>query len=260
MPPKSYPLRRQIKYAFGDTKFKRPSSAAGRKHRVKKTSSSVSSHSAKQSSFTMQNTGFAGVGGFPLRKYVTLRYAQQINLTPSVGGANHLFRLNSLYDPDYTGVGHQPLGYDQWTTIYDKYAVRRARIKITEVTDSTGSNTPCYTFIGIRHKPTGTPTSGEEAMENPDYSDFMLSGMNEGANGNPRKKVLVQEVDIVKFLNRGNIDDSDLLTTVSTNPVNEVYADINTLPINGNTAGTMHFVVEIEFDVIFQQPKALAQS
>lgn len=208
----------------------------------------------------MQNTGFAGVGGFPDKKYVTLRYAQQINITPSAAGANHLFRINSLYDTDYTGVGHQPLGFDQWATIYDKYVVRRARIKVTEVTDSTGSNTPCYTFIGIRHKTTGTPTSEEEAMENPDYSDFMLNGMNEGVNGNIGKKFLVQEVDIVKFLDRGNIDDSDLLTSVGTNPVNIVYADINTQPINGNVAGSMHFVVEIEFDCIFQQPKTVAQS
>lgn len=31
--------------------------------------------------------------------------------------------LNSVYDPDRTGVGHQPYGFDQLTPIYNRYRV-----------------------------------------------------------------------------------------------------------------------------------------
>jgi len=45
---------------------------------------------------------------FPLVLYKKLTYSTQIALTQSVGGTPtyYLFRANSLYDPDYTGVGH----------------------------------------------------------------------------------------------------------------------------------------------------------
>lgn len=35
----------------------------------------------------------------------------------------HIYRGASLFDPDFTGVGHQPLGHDQWATLYQRYRV-----------------------------------------------------------------------------------------------------------------------------------------
>lgn len=33
------------------------------------------------------------------------------------------FRINSLFDPDFTGTGSQPVGFDQWMALYDRYRV-----------------------------------------------------------------------------------------------------------------------------------------
>lgn len=40
-------------------------------------------------------------------------------------------RLNSLYDPDFTGVGHQPYGYDQLTPLYRRYMVTHVGFEVT---------------------------------------------------------------------------------------------------------------------------------
>lgn len=43
---------------------------------------------------------------------------------PSGGtGVSRSWNLNSIYDPDRTGVGHQPLGHDEWSTMYTRYRV-----------------------------------------------------------------------------------------------------------------------------------------
>jgi hypothetical protein len=42
----------------------------------------------------------------------------------------YTFRLSSLYDPDYTGTGHQPYMYDQLTTVYNKYIVEKVEYKV----------------------------------------------------------------------------------------------------------------------------------
>lgn len=43
------------------------------------------------------------------------------------------FRMNSLFDPDLTYTGHQPLGFDQWKTFYNRYRVYKVAYRITFV-------------------------------------------------------------------------------------------------------------------------------
>jgi len=47
------------------------------------------------------------------------------------------FRVNSIFDPDLTGTGHQPLGHDQWETFYNRYLVYGCKYYINFVNQST---------------------------------------------------------------------------------------------------------------------------
>lgn len=73
---------------------------------------------------------------FPPQMDVKLRYCWQNGLsTPGVGfsgtfGTEQVFRLNSLFDPDLTGTGHQPFGFDQLTPIYGRYVVSGVDVDI----------------------------------------------------------------------------------------------------------------------------------
>ena len=64
------------------------------------------------------------IGGFkefgvPNSINVRLRYSDVITLTSTAGSlSKHVFRSNSLFDPDFTGVGHQPMYYDQLGALY----------------------------------------------------------------------------------------------------------------------------------------------
>lgn len=65
----------------------------------------------------------------PDRIKTTLRYRQSITYTNSTGFGSNCFSLNSIYDPNVTGGGHQPLGYDQWGAFYQQYEVKSSSIK-----------------------------------------------------------------------------------------------------------------------------------
>jgi len=59
-------------------------------------------------------------------RYITkLKYAERYSF--SAPGSNlagvQVFNLNSIFDPDRTGVGHQPLGRDQLALLYNRYRV-----------------------------------------------------------------------------------------------------------------------------------------
>jgi len=59
------------------------------------------------------------VGGFPDELDVKLNYTYFTSLsTSSTLASNYVFRLNDIYDPDYTGTGGQPMYRDQLFALY----------------------------------------------------------------------------------------------------------------------------------------------
>lgn len=71
--------------------------------------------------------------GAPDEFRLKLCYAQEFNLTSAGFGATQQFRGNSVYDPDFTGVGDQPLYYSQWQTIYERFRVHGSKITLRAV-------------------------------------------------------------------------------------------------------------------------------
>jgi len=67
----------------------------------------------------------------PDRVMVHLPYRQSITMTNVSGTGTYVFSLNSIYDPDVTGGGHQVLGYEQWATLYQQYEVISSSIHVT---------------------------------------------------------------------------------------------------------------------------------
>lgn len=47
-----------------------------------------------------------------------------------------VFRGNGIFDPDFTGVGAQPVGYDQWAAIYTRYRVYSSHCEVNVVNPS----------------------------------------------------------------------------------------------------------------------------
>ncbi len=79
----------------------------------------------------MVTSGNGNVFGFPNKLLTRLRYVDTMQLISTSGGlAKQVFRINSTYDPDLTGTGHQPLYRDTYAGIYDQYAVVSAKITL----------------------------------------------------------------------------------------------------------------------------------
>ncbi len=67
---------------------------------------------------------------------VELPYVSLAEVTTTSNGAagwGHFqtWSLNSIFDPDVSGVGHQPLGHDQWANLYHDYYVNKVRVRST---------------------------------------------------------------------------------------------------------------------------------
>lgn len=62
---------------------------------------------------------------------VDLTYCDRITRVTNPGGYfSYVFRATSIYDPDYTDTGHQPLGRDLWASMYDYYSVLKCEYEV----------------------------------------------------------------------------------------------------------------------------------
>lgn len=69
---------------------------------------------------------------FPPQLKNTLKYcSESLTISTNASGlGSHIFSANGLYDPDISGVGHQPMYFDQLTAIYNHYCVLSSRITV----------------------------------------------------------------------------------------------------------------------------------
>jgi len=67
------------------------------------------------------------------RLMTRLKYCDYQTLTTAAGPGfiNYDWNLNGLFDPNLTGTGHQPRGFDQLAALYNRYRVFRTRWEIT---------------------------------------------------------------------------------------------------------------------------------
>jgi len=96
------------------------------------------------------------------RAIVHLKYIDHSNFVPSSYQGQREYRLNSLFDPNYTGTGDQPVGFDQWTTFYANYRVFAASYRV-RFFNNIASQVMCVT-VPTNIQPT-TFTTLQEALE-----------------------------------------------------------------------------------------------
>lgn len=80
------------------------------------------------------------LGPLPSRYITKHKYSDTFTLN-QLNAYQYMFNLNSLFDPNRTGIGHQPYGYDQLAGLYNRYRVIKTSYVISGIqTDSPGTN------------------------------------------------------------------------------------------------------------------------
>lgn len=190
------------------------------------------------------------------------RYVQQDNLNAgtAVGSFSEtIFRLNSLNDPYYTGVGHQPMGFDQISALFDHYLVYGAKVNVTLI-PSSSSPTSSSMVVMYPSRGSGTTASNQEqACEQTSSCYTHLVGQdgvkNLSAYYNIRKELGIK--------NTG--EDGRLQTTTTANPTEELFLVIQAHNPDGQSVRTqdpmrVDILVDITYYATMREKMVLPQS
>lgn len=197
---------------------------------------------------------------FPARYRCTLRYhEEELSTTSTTGVPNqYFFSANGVYDPNVTGTGHQPIGFDQMMLFFEQCTVVRSKISV----DLLNSNSTVYSrFVLFLTPDTTVLTDANRIMENGQLRSTILSpNTTLGAVGS-----LHLDCNVATYFGRVRnlrslLDDDNLYTTAAANPVEQVYYALGNWDPYGSTSLTAFFNVTIEYDVMFWEPRKLTES
>ncbi len=193
---------------------------------------------------------------FPLNKTFLFktRYFDEDRINPGVAGLPdaHVYRLNSLFDPDFTGVGHQPIGFDQLMPMYDHYKVIGARVRVTF---SNNDQSQAQKVLLQVKDTSALDLDFNTTIENGQSRWCVLAS--EGAGGNV--KTLTINFSAKKFFN--NIDGDKYQGTITTNPLEGAFLHVMGAPHEGTgDADIIKYNILIEYIAILTEPKTLTGS
>jgi hypothetical protein len=163
---------------------------------------------------------------FPYKLVTKLRYHENTNLTPAALTYQYNYNANSLFDPNRTGVGHQPMYYDQLCPgVYTRYRVKAFSYKLT-VSDA---NTPIKFQV---HFQNNTHSADYEDLgEQVGTKQVIINSM---ANGGRCIATLKGYTSLKRLLGEGLNDDRDQAVH-NASPANVALLGINVTSLNGIT-------------------------
>ncbi|QGH72494.1 MAG: capsid protein [CRESS virus sp. ct4af14] len=189
-------------------------------------------------------------GIVPTRIKRKLLYSQLVSINPGAGVCGvHAFSANGMYDPDITGVGHQPKGFDEYMALYNHYKVTASKIHVE------GDVAAYAVIIGVR--------AADQAMA----SGLAVSNVLEGAQTSwclasiyaPHYKVS-QDFMLSRDMPTQAKGDT-VWGTDSSQPTDQWIYTVFLGPNDEATdLGGQSIRIVIEYEAEFFGPKSLAQS
>lgn len=192
------------------------------------------------------------VGGMPDSFISTLEYADVVKVTSSVYRAVYTFAGNSLYDPDATSTGHQPLYFDQNMQVYSKYKVLSAKVTVRFIGSSTAY---CY-MVPLTSI---LPASGDA----PHYSELPRSQVVAVGNAGVIPAVPISAkytTEAILGLSKAQLASESYSGTDSASPSQLWYINLIAVDPDTTAAVTVYAHVQISYTALFYDRRATAIS
>jgi hypothetical protein len=153
-----------------------------------------------------------------------LRYTRATAVVGAVGAtATQIFSGNSLFDPDVTGAGGQPLGFDQWAAMYLKYRVLASSIEVNLATPGAASNAEALAYFVLTPSNDASAfTTLEAGASQPYAKEWIMNGISGSFMFKPTTSSM--ETALIMGVSKQSVLTDDELSALTTaSPANQWY-------------------------------------
>lgn len=182
------------------------------------------------------------------------RFPYQANhsFTTTLGSSyTYVYRGNSAYDPDLTGGGAQPNGFDEMSIFYNRYTVLGSRIKVTI---SNLSGVPIQVCLCPTFDSAGTAYN--VLSVSPHSKEVTVNALGSGNAVRTISSYMSTKV----ILGRDPLGSDDYSALFNTNPTTQWYWSILMAPVDSATSTLVVYNVTVTYYVLLSVRKKVAQS
>lgn len=195
----------------------------------------------------------------PNKKVVKLRYVDHFSQSGIATATPFLkeYRANSMYDPDFSGVGHQPYGFDQLMTGYKRATVIKSYIRLESLDNIVASK---QVWQVVFYTQQGTVANAFAAggpngfAEIPNISKTLVPST--GTNPVQRIRSCSISMDFNKVYGKRVLgDDQYSCTKTADAPIVSFYGVVGYTPDSVEDTGERHFKVTLIYTAILTEPE-----
>lgn len=216
---------------------------------------SVRSHTGKGVRKAKSQNTLLTTPVLPLQKSSILPYYDQNTFsTGAVLAGGYVFTANGLYDPNITGTGHQPMGFDQMMLFYEHYTVTNAKITVNFYNVDADDSV----IVGVLIAPDATiETNFSKLNENGMLQKHWLTP----SGGNNPKCSFTLNANISKLNGKKDVkSEDDFRGDAAANPAEQSYFHL--FAYNQATVNVVAVIFEvlITYTATFTEPRKMVQS
>lgn len=189
------------------------------------------------------------------KQIVQFAYSEAFTLAPAASTDVYVFSANGCYDPNITGVGHQPRGFDQLMALYDHGVTIHSQIKMQAHSRSTAGTT--IPIVGISLMDSNTVRTDSNDYREYGQTKSVLMGQ---AASNRSVVTVGYAADPNKFLGRSKpLSDPQLKYSIAANPTEQAFWHVWAQNAYGNLTN-VDIIVDILYTVVLIEPVLPTQS
>jgi hypothetical protein len=183
-----------------------------------------------------------------------LYYEYQLVLASTLGvPGSYIFSANGAFDPNITGTGHQPIGFDQMMSFYDQYTVQAASIHVAFAGLSTS-----VARVGLLLYDQPVPSTDPFRLVENGLAKMGIIGTSPNVNSSWGVCELSLHCDVPKYFgvtfDELKVNPS-FVGTAASNPSEQVYFAIEMWGGFSATTMSLAFDVLISYDIHYYEPR-----
>lgn len=180
---------------------------------------------------------------------VILPYSDTYTATTTY--SDRVFKLNGLFDCNTSGVGAQPIGFDQWMALYAKFEVLRLTYRVDFINLASAVTTECVVYPSISST---ASTSTLDIIGLPRARYAYISGTNGKPTDTLRGSVVIKQII-------GREQSSlNYVGTASADPATVFHLHIVVSSVDGVTNLNCQYRVTLDYETLLFSPNQLLES
>lgn len=191
----------------------------------------------------------------PSAKRVLVTYGQAATLNESAAGSGVVvfYRLNSVYDPDLTGVGTAALGLGYWANFFQNYRVTRATVRVQATPTNMSAGGLATVIMGA--VPQSTMPATKQAWRATPTAKMGVAV--NAASGGKNVVELTATYDMAKVLRVNQAEfrsDMDFTGGTASNPARAVNLFLSADSCGSATVVNVSYNIQITYEVEWFNP------